>query len=271
MVIRLKYSKEFIEENERLKKLDKEALDEQLRNMSTDELLDRLSLSIEQELGEDDLLTSEEIEANVAKIMQLTSEDEKPNNIKKFRRTKKSIILAAVIVVIMSLAVIATTASNHNFDIKNGVVSLLQDKLSVKVYDDAEDVEFLSMSEIESDLHKHGFEYMKLSAYFFEGEWKASKPEYSSSEAIEKVVFDLYNSNYSFTVHIYNGNTEKLNLFDFSGVENGTTIELDDLSINVYDHGNNRSEIIYNYNGYIYDINSYISYDLMKEVAENFH
>lgn len=265
----MKYSKEFIEENEQLKKLDKEALDEQLRNMSTDELLDRMNLSIEQELSEDDLLTPEEIEDNVARIMQLASEDEKPKNIRKFRRTKKSIILAAVIVVIISLAVFATTASNNSFDIKNGVVSFLQDKLSVKVYDDVEDEEY-SVTEVEVDLHKNGFD-VKIPSFFFEGEWKASKPIYENQQKKQAVNFFLKSDKLSFATTIIKDEKQNLDTFGFSGVENGTTIELNDLSINVYDHGNNRSEIIYNYNGYIYDITSYISYDLMKEVAENFH
>lgn len=272
MVIKLKYSEEFIESTERLKELDDEVLDKRLREMSNDELCERLNFFVDQELGEENIHTTEEIDARVKKIMELADKkgNKKPQNIKKFRHSKRPIILAAAIVVLISLFAIAGSAAKNDFDIKNGIVSFFEDKLSVKLVDE-EDADYMSVSDVELDLFNHGFEDIKFPSYFFEGEWKASKTEYYNNNAFNQVTVQLNKDDLLFTINIYSGDIDKNNTFDFSGVENATTIELDNFSINVYDHGNSWSQIVYNYNGYRYDISSHISYDVMKKIAENFH
>lgn len=272
MVIKLKYSEEFIESTERLKELDDEVLDKRLREMSNDELCERLNFFVDQELGEENIHTTEEIDARVKKIMELADKkgNKKPQNIKKFRYSKRPIILAAAIVVLVSLFAIAGSAAKNDFDIKNGIVSFFEDKLSVKLVDE-EDAGYMSFSDMLDDLHNHNFVDEKLPSYFFEGEWKASKPVYYNNSSHSQVTVELHKDELLFTLSISTDNTEKHNQYDFSGVENATTIKFDDLSINVYDHGNNRSQTSYDYNGYTYDISSHISYDLMKDIAKNFH
>ena len=260
----LKYSKEFIEENERLKKLDKEALDEQLRNMSTEELLDRLSLSIDQELGEDNILTSEEIDAQVEKIMQLASAQNKPSTVKRFKNTKKMTFLVAAVIVMISLISVIAVASTHDIDIKNGVVSYFRETLSVRFLKDNENENFMTASEVELDLYHHGFVDAKIPMYFFEDGWISEKPKYTQDDSCNQVSLIFKNGDITFSLRISNGeNGQK-----FSGLENAITVEIEDKKFYVLDHGNNSSQILYFYNDYGYDIHSYISYEKMIEFAK---
>lgn len=260
----MKYSKEFIEENERLKKLDKEALDEQLCKMSSEELLNRLSLSIDQKLGENNIHTDEEIESQVEQIMQHASAQNKTNSVKKFKNTKKMTFLVAAVIVVISLMSVIAVASTHEFDIKNGVITFFKETLSVRFLKDNENEGSMSASEIELDLHQHGFVDAKIPMFFFEEEWTSKKPKYTQSDLCNQVSLIFTNVDTSFSITILKEENEQ----HFSDLENAKTINSKGLPVYVFDHGQGLTQAIYFYNDYGYDIATYISYEKMIEFAK---
>lgn len=241
----MKYSPEFLETNARLKTLDEETLNDELNNMTTDELWAHGDYMIQQTLKEEDLLSEEEAQAHINELLQLTrepvEEERKPIKVHTHRTAKRILILAAAILVLVSVFMVATVASKRDFSILNGIVRFEDGKVLVKFSRDSTNVE-MTIADLETELQEHGFEDVKLPSYFYQVEWKCTKTNYYDSY-IKQVNFVLQNSTDSYAISLFVDDQIRNNL-NFSGVENGEIIYNDiEKAIYLFDHGENRKEI----------------------------
>lgn len=268
----MKYSKEFLEANARLKTLDEETLNDELNKMSFDELLEHRDYMIQQELGEENQLSEEEAQEQIEELLQMTREpsiDEiQPIKIHTHRTGKRIAVLIAAILIMVSVFTVAAVASKRDFSILNGIVRFEDGKVYVKLLRNPEE-SAMTLAELETDLREHGFEDVKLPGYFFGDGWWAEKPIYTNEKLWKKAEFNLTKDKTYLvnTVQKTNSNTDLDSVFN--GVENGITIQRGNNSIYLFDHGNERSEMVYYYGDYRYEIIAHVPLDTMKEIADS--
>lgn len=267
----MKYSKEFLETNARLKTLDKEALNDELNKMTFDELLAHRDYMIREELGEENLIPEERRQEQIKKLQQMTREpsaaEVKPIRIHSHRTVKRIVALAAAIVVLISVFVVAAVASKRDFSILNGTVRFEDGKVYVRFSknDDAT----MTLAELETDLREHGFEDVKIPSYFYEIGCKTKNVVYTEESLSYLVSFEIeyQKEDYSFSI-ISHLNPDYSNNKTMYGTENGETIQQGDLYVNLFDHGDGRLEVSYFLNNYEYTIRSMQSYEKMKAIAQ---
>lgn len=269
----MKYSKEFLEANARLKTLDEETLNDELNKMSFDELLEHRDYMIQQELGEENQLSEEEAQEQIEELLQMTREpstDEiQPIQIHTHRTGKRIAVLIAAILIMVSVFTVAAVASKRDFSILNGIVRFEDGKVYVKFSRNPKE-SAMTLAELETDLREHGFEDVKFPGYFYGNGWWVEKPIYTVEELWEKVEFNLTKKEETYLVNIIqktNSNTDIESVFN--GVENGDTIQKGNNSIYLFDHGNERSEMVYFYGDYKYEIIAHIPIKTMKEIADS--
>jgi len=244
----LKYSKEFLETNARLKTLDKEALNDELNKMTFDELLAHRDYMIREELGEENLISEERRQEQIKKLQQMTREpsaaEVKPIRIHSHRTAKRIVALAAAIVVLISVFMVAAVASKRDFSILNGWVSFEKGKIHISF--PREETSSMTVEELEADLKAHGFKLVKLPGYFYEGEWQVKDVTYKDEESLLKANITIENEDELYFLGVilhYKADFPRTITFD--GAEGGKTIQNGDSSVYVIDHGDSRFELIY--------------------------
>ena len=269
----MKYSKEFLETNARLKTLDKEALNDELNKMTFDELLAHRDYMIREELGEENLIPQERRQEQIKKLQQMTREpsaaEVKPIRIHSHRTAKRIVALAAAIVVMISVFMVAAVASKRDFSILNGIVRFEDGKVYVKFSRNPEE-SAMTLAEIKTDLREHGFEDIKLPGYFYEDGWQTSKIEYTFEQLWERAEFSLTRKEekYLIATVLRANNTVNLDSI-FDGVENGLTIQKGNSNIYLFDHGKGHSEMVYYSNNYRYEIVAHVPIEEMKGIANS--
>lgn len=268
----MKYSKEFLETNARLKTLDKEALNDELNKMTFDELLAHRDYMIREELGEENLIPEERRQEQIKKLQQMTREpsaaEVKPIRIHSYRTAKRIVALAAAIVVMISVFMVAAVASKRDFSILNGIVRFEDGKVYVKFSrnDDAA----MTLAELETDLREHGFEDVKIPGFFYENMCMVKELEYRDDSLFGEVAFDLTNNSTDYSIYFYKTNGNKLKrTFVFDGAENAEAITKNDVNIYIFDHGKGKSEIKYFYadDKYSCEIIANVPFDKMIKIA----
>ncbi len=269
----MKYSPEFLETNARLKTLDEETLNDELNNMTTDELWAHGDYMIQQTFKEEDLLSEEEAQAHINELLQLTrepvEEERKPIKVHTHRTAKRILILAAAILVLVSVFMVAAVASKRDFSILNGIVSFENGKIHVH-FSDADDSASMTMTELKADLKEHGFDNVNLPGYFYEGEWEVKNVVYEPDKYLLQAVFDIANENELYSIRIVlDYKTVGLSKDTiFSGAEGGKTIQSGDVFMYLIDHGNGRSELIYYMGKMEYNIRTVSASEILRTIAE---
>lgn len=252
----MKYSPEFLETNARLKTLDEETLNDELNNMTTDELWAHGDYMIQQTFKEEDLLSEEEAQAHINELLQLTrepvEEERKSIKVHTHRTAKRILVLAAAILVLVSVFMVAAVASKRDFSILNGIVRFEEGKVYVSFSKNSGEPN-LTLSDLETELRNHGFEYLKLPNYFYNNNWKSTQPKYYTNNLKNQVNFILKYGREQYTVDVFmSPDSSEQKGLTFKGVENGETLFFDEsIAIYFFDHGKNRFEIkafINNYN-----------------------
>ena len=268
----MKYSPEFLETNARLKTLDEETLNDELNHMTTDELLAHGEYMVQQKLEDMDQLSEEEEQAQIDRLLQLTrepsEEERKPIKVHTHRTVKRILILAAAILVLFSVFMVAAVASKRDFSILNGIVSFENGKIHVH-FSDADDSASMTMIELEADLKEHGFDDVKLPRYFYKGEWQIKDIQYRIDDKLTEVDFCVENKYESYVLYIdlyYEKDFSRSSTF--LGAEGGETIQSNNTSVYLFDHGNNRFELVYFMNKTKYYISAVSSIDRIRALAE---
>ena len=268
----MKYSKEFLETNARLKTLDKEALNDELNKMTFDELLAHRDYMIREELGEENLIPKERRQEQIKKLQQMTREpsvaEVKPIRIHSHRTAKRIVALAAAIVVLISVFMVAAVASKRDFSILNGIVRFEDGKVFVQ-FDKTTESNTMTLLELKADLSEHGFGDVILPTYFEEGDWFVGELNYSGDVSLKQVhLFFVSRSeriSVSISQHQKEDYTKKGTL---EGVEGGESIQGGDHPVHLLDHGNGCYEIMYFINGFSYRITANIAEKEMRVIAE---
>ena len=268
----MKYSKDFIGANARLETLDQETLNDELNKMTTDELLKHADCMLQQKLGEENLLSEEEAQAEVDRLLQLTREptenEIEPLNRKPHRTGRRIIVLIAAILLVVSVFSVAVVASKRDFSILNGVVSFENGKIHVRFPREDEAV-FMTVEELEADLNTHGFEDVKLPEYFYEGEWQVKSIGYYTEEGLNEASIsanDGYES-YSIIINLYS-DPDFSRDNTFLGAEGGKTIQKGNVSIYLFEYGNNRCGLVYFIDNKKYEIKTVSTIEKMIKIAE---
>ena len=267
----MKYSKEFLEANARLKTLDEEALNDELNKMSFDELLEHRDYMIQQELGEENQLSEEEAQEQIEELLQMTREpstDEiQPIKIHTHRTGKRIAVLIAAILIMVSVFTVAAVASKRDFSILNGIVRFEDGKIIIAL-SDAESIAGMSIEEFESDLAKHGFESVKLPRYFYSGSWAVKEAVYHDINGVIEATASIADENEEYSISIFShSSSDSASSFILYGSEGGETINCGDLTVYLFDHGNSRCEIIYNIGRFEYAIRATSTTEEMREIA----
>ena len=267
----MKYSKEFLETNARLKTLDKEALNDELNKMTFDELLAHRDYMIREELGEENLIPEERRQEQIKKLQQMTREpsaaEVKPIRIHSHRTAKRIVALAAAIVVMISVFMIAAVASKRDFSILNGIVRFEDGKVYIH-FSDAGNFNSMTMTELEADLKAHGFENVKLPQYYYDGEWLTESVVYKADQDLLQANINVANKYEVHTVSI-------VFIFDLDfpknttlyGAEGGETIQNGDISVYLFDHGDGRCELNYYIKNVKYHIGAVSTVENMRGIA----
>ncbi|MBR3552101.1 MAG: hypothetical protein IKN72_01795 [Clostridia bacterium] len=269
----MKYSPEFLEANARLKTLDEETLNDALNEMTADELLAHGDYMIQQTIDEENRLSEEEEQAHISELLQLTrepSKDEiKPIKVHTHRTVKRIVILAAAILVLVSVFMASTIASKHDFSLFDGTVRFEDGKIHVLFSNgNGNDSTALTMAEFEAELKEHGIEEIKLPTYFYENDWMVTSSIYHQEDDINQVNVELSKNaeKYSMLIICHN-ESEFYQGATFFGVEGGETIQRGDTSVYLFDHGNALVELTYFSNNCEYRIQSTVSAEKMRMIA----
>lgn len=268
----MKYSPEFLETNARLKTLDEETLNDELNKMTADELLAHGDYMIQQTLEEKDLLSEEEAQAHINELLQLTREptenERKPFKVHTHRTAKRILILAAAILVLISVFMVAAVASKRDFSILNGFVRFEDGKVQVH-FGKSTAFDSMSLTELEADLIKHGFDDVKLPRFFFDGDWAVTNKCYYQDEDALQVNFEINKKEETFYIEmVLDKDITSSNEVDFLGVESGETIQHGEISTYLFDHGKSRCELIYFTDNIEYSVFSVSSVEKMRTIAE---
>lgn len=262
----------FQETNARLKTLDGESLNDELNNMTFDELLAHRDSLIKEKFGKEELLSEEKRQAQIDKLLQKTrdpSESEtKPIHIHAHRAVKRIAIIAAIIIVLASLFTVVSVASKRDFSILNGLVRFENGRVYV-LFSNGSDSLSKTMTEFEASLKEHGFENVTLPKYFYEGDWIATDVSYSQEIHAQEANVTIKKEEESYSVFIIYHYEEKNNQeISFLGVENGETIQYGDIPVYLFSHGKARIEFTYFINNYEYRIQSSASEKKMRMIAK---
>ena len=268
----MKYSKEFLEANARLKTLDEETLNDELNKMSFDELLEHRDYMIQQELGEENQLSEEEAQEQIEELLQMTREpstDEiQPIKIHTHRTGKRIAVLIAAILILVSVFTVAAVASKRDFSILNGIVRFEDGKIYVH-FSEGDNSNSMTTTELVEDLKAHGFGNVSLPGYFNEGEWEVKDLAYKTDEFLSKAVLYLNNQTESYLIKI--SLYMKSDCFKdstFLGAEGCETIQNGNVSVYLFDHGSDRQQIIYYINNTEYSIRSESASEQMRAIAK---
>lgn len=267
----MKYSKEFLETNARLKTLDKEALNDELNKMTFDELLAHRDYMIREELGEENLIPQERRQEQIKKLQQMTREpsaaEVKPIRIHSHRTAKRIVALAAAIVVMISVFMVAAVASKRDFSILNGIVRFEDGRVYVH-FSGTEPIKLSSIATLEADLIAHGFVDVMLPRYFLSNKWQIQDMVYTEGEKQSKATFnlvDMYES-YSISMVLYLDQAFSRDT-TLMGAEGGETIQNNNTLVYLFDHGNDRCELIYYTNNVKYIIRAVTNIERMRTIA----
>lgn len=269
----MKYSKEFLEANARLKTLDEETLNDELNKMSFDELLEHRDYMIQQELGEENQLSEEEAQEQIEELLQMTREpstDEiQPIKIHTHRTGKRIAVLIAAILILVSVFTVAAVASKRDFSILNGIVRFEDGKVFVSFHDSKDDSS-ISMKQFELDLEKQGFENLKLPLYFFDDNWIVENSRFNNDDNTIEATARVTDGHKTFSFQIISHfNSDYTKEYMFQGVEGGVTIQSGNTPVYLFDHGNNRCELNYFWGDCAVRIKATMTVDEMREVAES--
>lgn len=272
MLLDLGNNNSFQETNARLKTLDGESLNDELNNMTFDELLAHRDSLIKEKFGKEELLSEEKRQAQIDKLLQKTrdpSESEtKPIHIHAHRAVKRIAIIAAIIIVLASLFTVVSVASKRDFSILNGLVRFENGRVYV-LFSNGSDSLSKTMTEFEASLKEHGFENVTLPKYFYEGDWIATDVSYSQEIHAQEANVTIKKEEESYSVFIIYHYEEKNNQeISFLGVENGETIQYGDIPVYLFSHGKARIEFTYFINNYEYRIQSSASEKKMRMIAK---
>lgn len=268
----MKYSPEFLETNARLKTLDEETLNDELNNMTTDELWAHGDYMIQQTFKEEDLLSEEEAQAHINELLQLTrepvEEERKPIKVHTHRTAKRILILAAAILVLISAFMVATVASKREFSILNGVVQFENGKIHVQ-FPKADGSVTMTVTEFEADLNAHGFDNVNLPKYFYEDEWHVKDVLYRTDNQLFNVEANIENEDesYSIVLDLFLSSNYPQNS-TFYGAEGAETIQNGDISVYLFDHGDGLCELIYYTEIIRYDIRAFSTVAKMRAIAK---
>ena len=266
----MKYSKEFLETNARLKTLDKEALNDELNKMTFDELLAHRDYMIREELGEENLIPEERRQEQIKKLQQMTREpsaaEVKPIRIHSHRTAKRIVALAADIVVMISVFMVAAVASKRDFSILNGTVRFEDGKVYVRFSknDDAT----MTLAELETDLREHGFEDVKIPGLFYEDKCIATSVKYNINSKLQQVNFSLAVSNKEYRFDICSIELgENYHTYTYQGTEGALTLQTSSCTAYIIDHGKDRFEIKYIFNNNEYTVIAQDTLESIKAIA----
>lgn len=271
----MKYSKEFLEANARLKTLDEETLNDELNKMSFDELLEHRDYMIQQELGKENQLSEEEAQEQIEELLQMTREpsiDEiQPIKIHTHRTGKRIAVLIAAILILVSVFTVAAVASKRDFSILNGIVRFEDGKVYVKFLRNPKE-SAMTLAELETDLREHGFDDVKIPGYFYENAWKAEDVQYRNDGNNKQSDFILEKNGLCFYFDVYkDANMVYSDFSIFDGTENAQSFTIKDITVYWLDHGKGRSEIVY-FNGvYEYKIISKGETEIITNIIKSIY
>ena len=268
----MKYSKEFLEANARLKTLDEEALNDELNKMSFDELLEHRDYMIQQELGEENQLSEEEAQEQIEELLQMTREpyiDEiQPIKIHTHRTAKRILILAAAVLILISAFMVAAVASKRDFSILNGIVRFEDGKIYVH-FPDVDNSNSMTMTELVEDLKAHGFGDVNLPRYYNEGNWQVKNVAYRTDTDLIIANMNLTDDIESHLISIVLYLEPKFPRDStFYGAEGGETIQKGRVPVYLFDHGDGLCELIYFTENIKYDIKAVSADAKMRAIAK---
>lgn len=217
----------------------------------------------------------EVIQRGIAKVHAMpypNAEKETPvvpiNEGRKKKWTAKRVLLIAAAVAILaalSISGLSVLGDNNELETENGAATY--DDGSVRITFFGEDgEEYITVDTLLKDLDAHGYkDIMFPEAFLFDDTCKVSVPEYSYTNEIEQVSFYVYQGEKEFLFCISKNTSTRTR--DFSDVDNGNTIVVNDICVYVFDYGNEYTSIEFAYKDYCCYISSSVSYQDMVSIA----
>lgn len=264
------YTDEFNASNERLKKLDRESLHDELNQMNVDELLERMNWCTHQSMEADDYLTEEELNHQIQLLMDRIENEEVKRKAKQQKtiKIKKVAILAAAIIVVVSVFSMFAIASKNNIDIKNGIIRFFHDTVSIHFFGETFD-ENLTMTKELEQLHNYGFDDLTLPTEFFSSSFLFSTPDYKKQEFFEQIQFRARDNDLVLLIRIMNDNGINLIEKDFKHLKKASTIERDGFYVYIFEYKDGKTQINYTKNGYSYEIYGKMPIEKTIKIAES--
>ena len=213
--------------------------------------------------------SAEKVNAGIEKILAKTHPTEtpiEPKNSKKFKKVTSKVLFLVAVLSLFSVFCIYVAGSNNNISIENGFVTFVKDTIKI-VFFGEEPEEYITVDVLLTDLASHGYADILFPQEFVSksDEYKVSVPKFSDDSFGKQVSFNVYNAtdSYSFNV-IY---SESQQSFDYTNLKNAKTVNINDVYIYVFEHGDiSTIEFIHNY--YSYYIDTDVPFDDVIKVVK---
>lgn len=199
--------------------------------------------------------SAEEVNAGIEKILAKTHPVEtpiEPQKSKKFKKVTSKVLFLVAVLSLFSVFCIYVAGSNNNISIENGFVTFAKDTIKI-VFFGEEPEKYITVDVLLTDLASHGYEDILFPQEFVSksDEYKVSAPKYLDGE-LKQVSFNINNDTSSYSFNI--GYSEKQQSFDYTNLKNAQTVNVNNIYIYVFEHGDiSTIEFIYNNYGYYID------------------
>ena len=212
--------------------------------------------------------SAEEVNSGIEKILERTHPTEEHSKTNKKKKVAFKVLFIAALLSMISFSCLYVVGSSHNISIENGFVSFAKDTIQVVFFGKGEE-EYITVDTLLADLEAHGYEDILFPQEFVNNYdvYKVSVPEYKENELVKQFMVDIHSDNITYYFSMNNCQETQL-AYDYVGLKNVETIDLNGCCIYVFEFNGGSTSIEFIYNGYYYYINGYTSYSDMVQLAK---
>ena len=213
--------------------------------------------------------SEEEVNAGIEKILARTHPAETQIQTSKTAKIKKvsfRVLFMAAILSVFMCSCLYAVGNSHNISIENGFVSFAKETIQV-VFFAPDEEEYISVDSLLTNLEENGYADILFPQEFVtkSDEYKVSLPEFSNDSLGKQASFNVYNDTSSYSFNI--GYSESQQSFDYTNLKNAKTVNINDVYIYVFEHGDiSTIEFIHNY--YSYYIDTDVPFDDVIKVVK---
>ena len=212
--------------------------------------------------------SAEEVNSGIEKILERTHPTEEHSKTNKKKKVAFKVLFIAALLSMISFSCLYVVGSSHNISIENGFVSFAKDTIQVVFFGKGEE-EYITVDTLLADLEAHGYEDILFPQEFVNNYdvYKVSVPEYKENELVKQFMVDIHSDNITYYFSMNNCQETQL-AYDYVGLKNVETIDLNGCCIYVFEFNGGSTSIEFIHNGYYYYINGYTSYSDMVQLAK---